>query len=115
MNRSAVRRLGGRGGEHSVEKEPINLLVKNDIQPEGSAFERLAWTQGLLRVMESVHASGHEARPGDLYTEYGRRIHHGAAQLGYCSGAFGPVITKAPMRDDGLAMWDAFVTLTFTR
>ncbi|HEY0519785.1 MAG TPA: hypothetical protein VGC84_09870, partial [Ilumatobacteraceae bacterium] len=25
---------------------------------------------------------------------------------------FGPVITKAPAHEDGLAMWDAFVTLT---
>lgn len=56
--------------------EPISLLVKNDVKPDNSAYERVAWTHGLLRVMESVRAAGHEDRLGDLYTEYGRRIHH---------------------------------------
>ncbi|MEP7202119.1 MAG: DsbA family protein [Ilumatobacteraceae bacterium] len=56
--------------------EPISLLVKNDTQPDSSAYERVAWTRGLLRVMESVRAASHEDRLGDLYTEFGRRIHH---------------------------------------
>lgn len=56
--------------------EPISLFVKNDVQPDNSAYERVGWTHGLLRVMESVRAAGHEDRLGDLYTEYGRRIHH---------------------------------------
>lgn len=147
--------------------EPISLLVKNEVQSDNSSYERVAWTHGLLRVMESVRAAGHEARLGDLYTEYGRRIHHdgernwdpalalksvgldeshasaaddeacdiallqrmneGLALVGDDVGTpiiafrrpdgqemamFGPVITKAPNHDDGLAMWDAFVTLT---
>ncbi len=56
--------------------EPISLFVKNDVKPDNSGYERVAWTHGLLRVMESVRAAGHEDRLGDLYTEYGRRIHH---------------------------------------
>lgn len=56
--------------------EPISLFVKNDVQPDRSGYERVRWTHGLLRVMESVRAAGHEGRLGDLYTEYGRRIHH---------------------------------------
>jgi len=56
--------------------EPISLLVKNDPQPESAFYEPLIWTRGLLRVMESVRAAGQEDRLGDLYTEYGRRIHH---------------------------------------
>ncbi len=56
--------------------EPISLFVKNQPQPDSKGYEPLAWTRGLLRVMESVRAAGHEGRLGDLYTEYGRRIHH---------------------------------------
>jgi hypothetical protein len=56
--------------------EPISLLVKNDTQPDSPGYEPLTWTRGLLRVMESVRAAGHEGRLGELYTEYGRRIHH---------------------------------------
>jgi hypothetical protein len=59
-----------------ISWEPISLFVKNEVQPDSKSYERVAWTHGLLRVMESVRAAGHEARLGDLYTEYGRRIHH---------------------------------------
>lgn len=59
-----------------VTWEPISLLVKNDVKPGDSAYERVGWTHGLLRVMESVRAAGHEDKLGELYTEYGRRIHH---------------------------------------
>lgn len=56
--------------------EPISLLVKNAPGPDSAFYEPLVWTRGLLRVMESVRASGGEERLGELYTEYGRRIHH---------------------------------------
>ena len=34
--------------------EPISLLIKNEVQSDSSSYERVAWTHGLLRVMESV-------------------------------------------------------------
>ena len=147
--------------------EPISLLVKNDPPTDSEYYAPVLWTRGLLRVMESVRAAGFEDRLGDLYTEYGRRIHHegerdwdpavaltavgldashaaaadddawdepllqrmneGLALVGADVGTpiisfirpdgrevatFGPVITNAPAHADGLALWDAFVTLT---
>lgn len=56
--------------------EPISLLVKNRTEPGSEWYEPVVWTRGLLRVMESARAAGFEDRLGDLYTEYGRRIHH---------------------------------------
>jgi hypothetical protein len=161
-----IRRIAADKGLE-ITWEPISLFVKNDVQPDSPGYERLSWTHGLLRVMESVRAAGHEDRLGDLYTEYGRRVHHngerlwdaelalesvgldtshataakddtwdvallermneGLALVGPDVGTpiiafrrpdgrevaiFGPVITKAPAHEDGLAMWDAFVTLT---
>ena len=61
--------------------EPISLLVKNETKSDSPYYEPVAWTRGLLRVMESVRAAGHDARLGDLYTEYGRRIHHDGERL----------------------------------
>ena len=147
--------------------EPISLLVKNETKTDSTYYEPVAWTRGLLRVMESVRAAGLDARLGDLYTEYGRRIHHNGERLfdpavalqsvgldtahaaaatdevwdvpllqrmneglalvgadvgtpiisfhrsdGLEVASFGPVITKAPAHADGLALWDAFVTVT---
>ena len=147
--------------------EPISLLVKNAPATDSAFYEPLVWTRGLLRVMESVRATGDDARLGDLYTEYGRRIHHdgdrgwdarealvavgldashataatddawdvplevrmaeGLALVGNDVGtpiiafrsddgrevaSFGPVITSAPEHAAGLALWDAFVTVT---
>ncbi len=56
--------------------EPISLLVKNNPDPEGTYYPAVAWSRQLLRVMESVRAAGGEDRLGDLYREYGARIHH---------------------------------------
>jgi hypothetical protein len=56
--------------------EPISLLVKNETQPDSPWYAPVAWTRDLLRVFESVRAAGLGDRLGDLYTEYGRRIHH---------------------------------------
>lgn len=61
--------------------EPISLLVKNETSPESTHYPAVAWTRDLLRVMEAVRAAGHEDRLGDLYTEYGRRIHHEGERL----------------------------------
>ncbi len=147
--------------------EPISLLVKNDPPADSQWYPPLAWTKGLLRVMESVRAAGQGDHLGALYTEYGRRIHNegqrdwdpaealtavglddshaaaasdeawdepllarmneGLALVGADVGTpiisivradgrevatFGPVITKAPEHAKGLALWDAFVTMT---
>jgi DSBA-like thioredoxin domain len=70
-----IRRIAGEK-DLDITWEPISLLVKNDTQPDSPAFERVEWTRGLLRVMESVRAAGHDDRLGELYAEYGRRIHH---------------------------------------
>jgi len=56
--------------------EPISLLMKNEVGPESEYYEAVAWSLGLLRVMESVRGAGGAADLGELYVEYGRRIHH---------------------------------------
>ncbi len=56
--------------------EPISLLVKNEVTPDAAYYSTVAWSRGLLRVLESVRAAGLEDRMGDLYKEFGRRIHH---------------------------------------
>ena len=61
--------------------EPISLFVKNNPEPDSKSYEPVAWTRGLLRVMESVRTAGDEDRLGELYTEYGRRIHHNGERL----------------------------------
>jgi predicted DsbA family dithiol-disulfide isomerase len=61
--------------------EPISLLIKNSPDPQSKFYEPLQWTYGLLRVMESVRASDGEAAVGNLYVEYGRRIHHDGERL----------------------------------
>ncbi len=60
----------------SVTWQPISLFFKND-PPEGTPhYERTKFTHDLLRVMESVRASDGTDAVGDLYWEYGRRLHH---------------------------------------
>jgi len=56
---------------------PISLLFKNDIQdPSHPFFAKASRSRQLLRVVEAVRAAGHGDRIGDLYTEFGRQIHH---------------------------------------
>ena len=55
---------------------PISLYFKNEPE-EGSGYHEAAFfTHRLLRVMESVRATEGDAAVGELYWEYGRRIHH---------------------------------------
>jgi predicted DsbA family dithiol-disulfide isomerase len=61
--------------------EPISLLIKNSPDPDSAFYEPLQWTYGLLRVMESVRASVGDAAVGELYVEYGRRIHHDGVRM----------------------------------
>ena len=75
-----IRRIASEK-ELEITWEPISLLVKNETQPESPHYAAVEWTRGLLRVMESVRAAGQEDRLGDLYTEYGRRIHHNGERL----------------------------------
>jgi len=63
-----------------IEWQPISLLIKNEVQPDSSFYPVVHWTYGLLRVMESVRAED-PSRVGDLYVEYGRRIHHDRERL----------------------------------
>ena len=58
-----------------IELLPISLMVKNASTPENPYPEAMVAGHGLLRVMEAVRAAGHADRLGDLYTEYGRRLH----------------------------------------
>ena len=57
-----------------VTWQPISLYVKNEPDPASDAHPRYFRTHRLLRVLESVRASGVD--PQLLYWEYGRRIHH---------------------------------------
>lgn len=56
--------------------EPISLLLKNQPDPDSQWYAPVKWSYGLLRVLEAVRATEGETAVGDLYVEYGRRIHH---------------------------------------
>jgi hypothetical protein len=61
--------------------KPISLFFKNNPDPDARFFEPLQWTLGLLRVMESVRVTEGDGPLGELYVEYGRRIHHDKERL----------------------------------
>jgi hypothetical protein len=56
--------------------EPISLLIKNETTEDSPWYGAVKWSYNLLRVLESVRAKDGNAAVGDLYLEYGRRIHH---------------------------------------
>ena len=92
----------------NVVWEPISLLIKNDPKPDSSHYAPLVWTYGLLRVLESVRATEGEARVGDLYVEYGRRIHHDGErewEVGLALEAVGLDASHAAAFSD--EQWDA--------
>ena len=62
-----------------IDWQPISLLFKSGMEPGHPFYERASRTRDLLRVIESVRAAGLETRIGDLYTEFGRRIHNDEA------------------------------------
>ena len=62
----------------SIIWQPISLLFKNDPPQESPYYEATATTHKMLRVMESVRASGSEEGVFDLYWELATRIHHDA-------------------------------------
>lgn len=51
-------------------------MLKNQPDPDSRFYEPTNRTYRLLRVMESVRATEGEEAVGNLYWEYGRRIHH---------------------------------------
>ena len=63
----------------SITWQPISLLLKNEPDEDSPYRAPVERTYKLLRVMESVRASEGEQAVGDLYWEYGRRIHHDQA------------------------------------
>lgn len=70
-----IRRVAAERG-FEVTWEPISLLVKNETTADSPFYDRVVWTYGLLRVLESVRAAEGNAKVGELYVEFGRRIHH---------------------------------------
>jgi len=58
-----------------IQWEPISLLIKNDPPADSQYYAPVKWSYGLLRVLESVRSTDGNAAVGDLYLEYGRRIH----------------------------------------
>lgn len=62
-----------------IDWQPISLLFKNNPPPDSPFYAPTVRTRDLLRVVESVRAGGHADRIGQLYTEFGRRIHHDKA------------------------------------
>ena len=56
--------------------QPISLLEKNQPSPDSDYYAPVAFTHGLLRVMESLRAAEGDDAVFPLYWEYGRRIHH---------------------------------------
>jgi hypothetical protein len=88
--------------------EPISLLIKNDPPADSPHYAPLVWTYGLLRVLESVRATQGEAAVGELYVEYGRRIHHDRERewdVALALEAVGLPATHAAAFDD--ETWDA--------
>jgi hypothetical protein len=61
--------------ELDVQWEPISLLLKNEPPVDSQYYAPVKWSYGLLRVLESVRATDGNTAVGELYLEYGRRIH----------------------------------------
>jgi hypothetical protein len=56
--------------------QPISLLVKNNTPTDSPFYERVTFTYGLLRVMESVRTAEGNDPLQRLYFQFGARIHH---------------------------------------
>jgi predicted DsbA family dithiol-disulfide isomerase len=94
----------------SIEWMPISLLMKNETPPDSPHHAAVAWTLGLLRVMESVRSSDGNAPLQALYLEYGRRIHHDKDRLWDVSEALRAVgIDEVHAKAVDDEQWDAVV------
>ena len=60
----------------NITWQPISLLLKNQMDESDEPYPRYLRTHRMLRVMESVRAAEGDEPIGDLYWEYGRRVHH---------------------------------------
>jgi hypothetical protein len=91
-----------------VTWQPISLMFKNDITPDHERYDVYYSTHRMLRVMESVRAAEGDDPVGDLYWEFGRRIHHDKDRTFDLSDALGAVgldPAHATAADD--EQWDA--------
>jgi hypothetical protein len=91
-----------------ISWQPISLLVKNEVATDSPWYSPVKWSFDLLRVLESVRATEGEAAVGDLYLEYGRRIHHDGVRewdVALALEAAGLPLTHAAAFDD--PWWDA--------
>lgn len=90
--------------------KPISLKFKNDTQPDSPFYDKVVWTLGLLRVMESVRTAEGDGPIESLYLEYGTRIHHDKETLwdgAEALKAVGLDVAHAAAADD--ESWDAVV------
>ncbi len=60
----------------NITWQPISLLFKNEPAEDSAYYAPVMKTHRMLRVFEAARASAGESLLGDLYYEYGRRIHH---------------------------------------
>ncbi|MBI4932507.1 MAG: disulfide bond formation protein DsbA [Actinobacteria bacterium] len=93
-----------------ISWQPISLLVKNETSPDSPWYSAVKWSYDLLRVLESVRAAEGETAVGDLYLEYGRRIHHDGQRewdVTLALEAVGLPTSHAAAADD--ESWDAEV------
>lgn len=58
-----------------IQWRPISLKLKNDPPPESPNYGAVTASLKLLRVMEAVRTTEGNGPIGDLYTEFGTRIH----------------------------------------
>lgn len=62
--------------ELDIDWQPISLFIKNDPPTDSPTYAKASRARDLLRVVQSVRAGGAADRIGELYTAFGRRIHH---------------------------------------
>ena len=60
---------------------PISLFFKNSPEPESPYYEPSVFTDGLLRIMESVRITDGDQGVFKLYWEAGARIHHDKTEV----------------------------------
>jgi hypothetical protein len=76
----------------------FSLLIRNDPPETSPWYAKQARARDLLRVVEAAAERGGTDRIGDLYTEFGRRIHH----RGEIDFAVEPILEELGL-DSGLA------------
>ncbi len=60
----------------NITWQPISLLNKNEPAEDSDYYAPVAYTHGLLRVMESIRQAEGDAKVKDAYWEFATRIHH---------------------------------------